>query len=121
METIYLFSNCIITFIDISLFQTCVCSNRLLIQEGIHDAFVERFKVAAEKLVVGDGLQDGITQGPLINDTAADKVKDSYCKKYYIQICYFIGCQLGQASMSSLYRCSVGIDFRRQYLTSVDV
>jgi len=55
--------------------QTCVCANRLLVQEGIHDEFVEKFTKAVKNLKVGDGLQSGTTQGPLINDKAVAKVK----------------------------------------------
>lgn len=55
--------------------QTCVCSNRILVQEGIHDRFVETFKNAVAKLKVGDGFDDGVTQGPLINSSAVEKVE----------------------------------------------
>jgi succinate-semialdehyde dehydrogenase/glutarate-semialdehyde dehydrogenase len=55
--------------------QTCVCANRLIVQSGIHDAFVARLteKVAAMK--VGPGTQEGVTIGPLINDKAIAKVE----------------------------------------------
>ncbi|MGR4866791.1 NAD-dependent succinate-semialdehyde dehydrogenase [Caulobacter sp. LARHSG274] len=55
--------------------QTCVCANRLLVQAGIHDAFVARLteKVAAMK--VGPGTEEGVTIGPLINAKAVDKVE----------------------------------------------
>jgi succinate-semialdehyde dehydrogenase/glutarate-semialdehyde dehydrogenase len=51
--------------------QTCVCTNRFLVQAGIHDAFVARLAEAASKLKVGNGLEDGVQQGPLIDDKAA--------------------------------------------------
>lgn len=54
--------------------QTCVCANRILVQAGIHDAFVARLAEAAAALKVGDGQADGVTIGPLINDAARDKV-----------------------------------------------
>lgn len=54
--------------------QTCVCANRILVQDGIHDAFVARFKDAVEKLVVGNGLIDTTTLGPVINKAAVDKI-----------------------------------------------
>jgi len=54
--------------------QTCVCANRLLVQEGIHDKFVEAFSKAIQALKVGDGFADGVTQGPMINTKASDKV-----------------------------------------------
>ncbi len=55
--------------------QTCVCSNRFYVQAGIYDAFVARLKEASEALVVGDGSDDGVTQGPLIDDAAVEKVE----------------------------------------------
>ncbi len=55
--------------------QTCVCANRLLVQAGIHDAFVERLKVAVAALPVGDGLEAGVAQGPLITEEAVAKVE----------------------------------------------
>ncbi len=54
--------------------QTCVCVNRLLVQSGVHDAFVEKLKVAVEQLKVGDGFEDGVNQSALINVAAVDKV-----------------------------------------------
>jgi succinate-semialdehyde dehydrogenase / glutarate-semialdehyde dehydrogenase len=55
--------------------QTCVCANRVLVQSGIHDAFVERFREAIESLVVGSGFADGSQQGPLISADAVAKVE----------------------------------------------
>jgi succinate-semialdehyde dehydrogenase/glutarate-semialdehyde dehydrogenase len=55
--------------------QTCVCANRLLVQDGVFDAFAEKLKIAVEGLRVGNGMQDGITQGPLINGEAVAKVQ----------------------------------------------
>ena len=54
--------------------QTCVCANRIYVQAGVYDAFAAKLKEATEKLVVGDGLDDGVTTGPLINQEAIDKV-----------------------------------------------
>ncbi|MBE9605423.1 NAD-dependent succinate-semialdehyde dehydrogenase [Acetobacteraceae bacterium H6797] len=54
--------------------QTCVCANRILVQAGIHDRFVERLAGAIAALKVGDGLEAGVTLGPLINDAAVGKV-----------------------------------------------
>jgi succinate-semialdehyde dehydrogenase/glutarate-semialdehyde dehydrogenase len=56
--------------------QTCVCANRIYVQDGVHDAFVEKFAAAVAKLTVGNGLEDGITQGPLIDGNAVGKVED---------------------------------------------
>jgi succinate-semialdehyde dehydrogenase/glutarate-semialdehyde dehydrogenase len=55
--------------------QTCVCANRVLVQSGIHDAFVERFREAIQSLVVGSGFADGSQQGPLISEDAVAKVQ----------------------------------------------
>ena len=55
--------------------QTCVCANRILAQEGIHDEFAARLAEAATKLKVGNGLDDGVQQGPLIDIRAVEKVE----------------------------------------------
>ncbi|MGH0241371.1 NAD-dependent succinate-semialdehyde dehydrogenase [Sinorhizobium meliloti] len=55
--------------------QTCVCTNRLFVQVGIHDAFVEKFAGEVAKLKVGNGVEVGVAQGPLINDRAVEKVE----------------------------------------------
>nr|WP_165856498.1 NAD-dependent succinate-semialdehyde dehydrogenase [Marinobacter sp. JSM 1782161] len=55
--------------------QTCVCTNRILVQDGVHDAFVEKLNAAVRDLKVGDGFGDGVTIGPLINDKAVSKVR----------------------------------------------
>jgi succinate-semialdehyde dehydrogenase/glutarate-semialdehyde dehydrogenase len=54
--------------------QTCVCANRLLVQAGIYEAFVEKLAAAVGRLSVGNGLDAGIEQGPLVNAAAAEKV-----------------------------------------------
>jgi succinate-semialdehyde dehydrogenase/glutarate-semialdehyde dehydrogenase len=56
--------------------QTCVCANRLLVQDGVYDAFAAKLKEAVEKLKVGNGLEEGVTQGPLINAAAVKKVEE---------------------------------------------
>jgi succinate-semialdehyde dehydrogenase/glutarate-semialdehyde dehydrogenase len=55
--------------------QTCVCTNRFLVQDGIYDAFVEKLTAAVRKLKVGNGMEEGVTQGPLINGAAVEKIK----------------------------------------------
>ncbi len=55
--------------------QTCVCANRLLVQDSVYDAFAEKLAVAVNKLQVGNGLEEGTTQGPLINEAAVQKVE----------------------------------------------
>jgi succinate-semialdehyde dehydrogenase/glutarate-semialdehyde dehydrogenase len=54
--------------------QTCVCANRILVQEGCYDAFADKFAEAASKLKMGDGAQDGTTIGPLITEQAVNDV-----------------------------------------------
>jgi succinate-semialdehyde dehydrogenase/glutarate-semialdehyde dehydrogenase len=55
--------------------QTCVCANRLYVQEGIYDAFVQKFAARVKALKVGNGFEEGVVQGPLIEDAAIDKVQ----------------------------------------------
>ena len=55
--------------------QTCVCANRLYVQEGIYDAFVQKFAARVKALKVGNGFEDGVVQGPLIEEAAIDKVQ----------------------------------------------
>ncbi|CAA0818067.1 Succinate-semialdehyde dehydrogenase-mitochondrial [Striga hermonthica] len=54
--------------------QTCVCANRILVQEGIYEKFAHAFSNAVESMKVGNGFGDGVVQGPLINDAAVHKV-----------------------------------------------
>lgn len=56
--------------------QTCVCANRIFVQSGIYDAFMERFKSATEALKMGDGLDADIDIGPLVNARAAEGVRE---------------------------------------------
>jgi len=56
--------------------QTCVCANRIYVQEGVYDAFAEKLAVAVKAMKVGDGLDDGVTAGPLINMDAVEKVEE---------------------------------------------
>ncbi|MCB1900626.1 NADP-dependent succinate-semialdehyde dehydrogenase [Cognatazoarcus halotolerans] len=56
--------------------QTCVCANRLLVQEGVYDAFADKLAAAVAKLKVGNGLEAGTSQGPLIDMNAVEKVEE---------------------------------------------
>jgi succinate-semialdehyde dehydrogenase/glutarate-semialdehyde dehydrogenase len=56
--------------------QTCVCVNRFLVQDEVHEAFTEKLAAAVANLRVGNGMEDGVTQGPLINEAAVDKVNE---------------------------------------------
>ncbi|NPT46275.1 succinate-semialdehyde dehydrogenase [Paraburkholderia sp. 1N] len=55
--------------------QTCVCTNRFYVHDKVYDAFAEKLRVAVEQLKVGSGTDDGVTQGPLINEAAVLKVE----------------------------------------------
>jgi succinate-semialdehyde dehydrogenase/glutarate-semialdehyde dehydrogenase len=55
--------------------QTCVCANRLFVQDGVYDAFAGKLAAAVAKLKVGNGLEAGVTQGPLIDKAALEKVE----------------------------------------------
>ncbi|MEB2500071.1 MULTISPECIES: NADP-dependent succinate-semialdehyde dehydrogenase [Burkholderia] len=54
--------------------QTCVCANRLLVQDGVYDTFVEKLSAAVQSMRVGDGFEDGVAIGPLIDEHAVAKV-----------------------------------------------
>ena len=56
--------------------QTCVCTNRFLVQERVHDAFAQKLAAAVAGLKVGDGLEEGVTQGPLIDAAGLAKVEE---------------------------------------------
>ena len=56
--------------------QTCVCANRILVQDGVYDAFTEKLAAAVRKLKVSDGLEDGAQQGPLIDMSAVEKIEE---------------------------------------------
>ncbi|MEO0990853.1 MAG: NAD-dependent succinate-semialdehyde dehydrogenase, partial [Pseudomonadota bacterium] len=56
--------------------QTCVCANRIYVQSGVYDAFAAKLAAAASAMKVGDGFEDGVTIGPLINADAVAKVED---------------------------------------------
>ena len=56
--------------------QTCICTNRLFIHEKVYDSFLEKFTNEVKKIKVGNGLNDGIVSGPLIDKSSLDKVID---------------------------------------------
>lgn len=55
--------------------QTCVCANRFLVQNSVHDAFLEKLETAVAAQKVGNGMEDGVTIGPMISEQAATKVR----------------------------------------------
>jgi len=56
--------------------QTCVCANRILVQDGVYDAFSTKLKAAVEAMKIGNGMEPGVSQGPLINAAAVAKVEE---------------------------------------------
>ncbi|MEM7124217.1 MAG: NADP-dependent succinate-semialdehyde dehydrogenase [Pseudomonadota bacterium] len=56
--------------------QTCVCANRIYVQSGVYDEFAEKFAAKVKTMKVGNGLDDGVVQGPLINEAAIEKVEE---------------------------------------------
>ncbi|MEB6379699.1 NADP-dependent succinate-semialdehyde dehydrogenase [Leclercia adecarboxylata] len=56
--------------------QTCVCANRLYVQDGVYDRFAEKLQQAVDNMQIGDGLTQGVTIGPLIDSKAVDKVEE---------------------------------------------
>ncbi|MFM6985334.1 MAG: NAD-dependent succinate-semialdehyde dehydrogenase [Hydrogenophaga sp.] len=55
--------------------QTCVCSNRIYVQDSVYEAFVEKFAAKVKTAKVGNGFADGVNQGPLIEEAALEKVQ----------------------------------------------
>ncbi len=55
--------------------QTCVCANRLYVQDGVYDEFVQKFAAKVKSLKVGNGFDEGVVQGPLIEEAALQKVE----------------------------------------------
>jgi len=55
--------------------QTCVCANRLYVQDGVYDEFVRKFAAKVKTMKVGNGFEEGVTQGPLIEAAAVEKVQ----------------------------------------------
>src|SRR5262249_6980312 len=55
--------------------QTCVCANRIIVQDGVYDAFAEKLAAKVAEMKVGPGDQAGVVQGPLINQAAIEKVE----------------------------------------------
>jgi succinate-semialdehyde dehydrogenase/glutarate-semialdehyde dehydrogenase len=55
--------------------QTCVCANRIYVQNGVYDQFVQKFAAKVRTMKVGNGFEEGVVQGPLIEDAAVEKVQ----------------------------------------------
>ncbi|HIF9201577.1 TPA: NAD-dependent succinate-semialdehyde dehydrogenase [Photobacterium damselae] len=81
--------------------QTCVCANRLYIQRGVYDLFLSKLEAKVEQLKMGNGLDAGVTIGPLINRAAAEKVER------HIQDAISKGASLVTGSLQSSGNCFV--------------
>ncbi len=84
--------------------QTCVCVNRFYVHEAVYDDFTQRFTQAVQALRMGDGLQEGVQMGPLIDQAAVDKVQS------HIQDALSQGAQLvygGQAEQGTFFQPTV--------------
>lgn len=84
--------------------QTCVCVNRFYVHEAVYDDFTQRFIQAVQALRMGDGLQEGVQMGPLIDQAAVDKVQS------HIQDALSQGAQLvygGQAEQGTFFQPTV--------------
>lgn len=56
--------------------QTCVCANRIFVQDGIYDEFAKKFAEAAKSMKIGNGFEEGVEVGPLVESAAVDKVEE---------------------------------------------
>jgi len=56
--------------------QTCVCANRIYVHDAVYDAFAEKLAAAVKAMKIGNGLEDGVIQGPLIDESAVEKVQE---------------------------------------------
>ncbi len=61
--------------------QTCVCANRLFVQDGVYDAFAKKFADKVGTMKVGNGLEEGVMQGPLIEMKAVEKVEEHISRR----------------------------------------
>jgi succinate-semialdehyde dehydrogenase / glutarate-semialdehyde dehydrogenase len=71
--------------------QTCVCANRLYVQDGVYDAFAEKLVTAVKQLKVGNGFEPGVTQGPLIDEAAVEKAEDHISDAVSKGACVLLG------------------------------
>ena len=74
-------------YVNIFPCQTCICANRILVQDQVYDEFASKFAAAVDKqMTVGNGMEASSTQGPLINEKAVQKVQYSFvlCNKFWL-------------------------------------
>src|SRR5260370_28235910 len=63
--------------------QTCVCANRVYVQDGVYDAYAEKLVVAVKQLKVGNVLEPGVLQGPLIAEAAMENAGEYLTEAFY--------------------------------------
>lgn len=56
--------------------QTCVCTNRFYVQSSVYEEFLQKFTIAVQQMKIGNGMEAGVAQGPLINDAAVEKAEE---------------------------------------------
>jgi succinate-semialdehyde dehydrogenase / glutarate-semialdehyde dehydrogenase len=71
--------------------QTCVCANRVYVQDGVYDAFAAKLVTAVKELKVGNGFEAGVLQGPLIDESAVEKVEDHISDAVSKGACVLLG------------------------------
>jgi succinate-semialdehyde dehydrogenase/glutarate-semialdehyde dehydrogenase len=81
--------------------QTCVCANRLLVQESVYDEFAQRLGKAVDAFKLGNGLSEEVGMGPLIHEAAADKVGNLVDAAIADGATAMTGCERGEGSFVS--------------------
>ena len=90
--------------------QTCVCANRILVQESVFDAFAEKLVTAVKALKIGNGADDGVTIGPLINDDAYEKVSAIVNQATSNGATVLVGAKGTEAAGENFYEPTVLVD-----------
>lgn len=100
--------------------QTCVCANRLYVQAGIYDAFCEKLVQAVHSLKLGEGFEDGVKVGPLINQAAVDKmhehIDDAVSRGAHI----FVGGEVDMAKGTNFFKPTVLSDVPQDAIVAKD-
>lgn len=84
--------------------QTCVCANRLYVQDSVYDRFAEKLQQAVSKLHIGDGLEKGVTIGPLIDEKAVAKWKSILLMRWRKARAWFAAVKHMNAAVTSSSR-----------------
>ena len=90
-----------------SFYQTCICANRILVQDKIYDEFASKFAAAVdEQLKVGNGIDASSTQGPLINEKAVEKVVSRNKRLIHASAVLFLSRYQARARLRERHRCA---------------